>query len=158
MAILESIEGPTDVESLGPDDAPLSPPLSEWHCEDRSPGLYVALGVGRLGKSHWSAAVAADIGGGGSARLSFDIACRAARRATFLGSQYRSSVPCRLLDPARIELLPEVVLTCDPATTRLTLDEATGTVVVEPLSIDADASPRTIQWRYWFACARRHSS
>jgi len=161
VAVLESIEEPIDPRTFAANDGPPSPPLTEWHCEDRSPSLRVALGVGRSGKCHWSAAVecAAFVPDGsrvagfhGASRLSFDIACRVTGEPGFLGSQYHSPGGCRTVDSGRIELLGNVLLSCDDATTRMQLDAATGTIVIRPVRTATHSRPQTIQWRYSIEC------
>jgi hypothetical protein len=166
VPLLESIESTAT-------DWPSSPPLAQWHCEKR-PGLVrVALGVGRAGTSHWSASIEVvseekwgeqgtglfidDAQGNPddngplpfSARIAFDLACRACERPMRLGSRYRCLGRCRQIDPMRIELSPGAFLSCDAETTRLALNAATGIVAIEPLPITAIEWPQTIRWRYW---------
>ena len=78
--LLESIEG--SAEALWP----VSPPMQHMVEESFRPGASpVLLGVGLSGSGHWSTAIESR-----QARmLRFDIACKNAKSATWLGSQYR---------------------------------------------------------------------
>lgn len=64
---------------------PPSPPLQDFHQEQRPGGATVGLAVGMAGRSHWSLAVEALPDG----QLRFDVACRANESPGPLGTRYR---------------------------------------------------------------------
>jgi len=181
--VLESVEPAFDGEPAA--DWPPSPPLKDWHFEERAAGA-AFMAVGAAGKSHWSAAIEiarpatdkvsgtvfeSEVRGRESGlvrhgarhtsastkktvpdtfyRVRFDVAARLAGTPRFLGSRYQCPATCRCIDATCVALLPGVSLQCDPATTRVHLDESSGTLVIEPLPISATAWPQTIRWRYW---------
>ncbi|HVX15672.1 MAG TPA: hypothetical protein VHC22_31085 [Pirellulales bacterium] len=78
--LLASIEGSAEEEW------PASPPLQELHVEQRGAGKWVALLVGRAGRSHWSLSVE---GAESEPTLLFDVACRSAGAGDELTSRYR---------------------------------------------------------------------
>ncbi len=58
VRLLESID---DIDDGGTtDDWPASPPLADWHIEERA-GDRVLMAVGRAGRSHWSVVVTAAV-------------------------------------------------------------------------------------------------
>ena len=58
VRLLESID---DIDDGGTtDDWPASPPLADWHIEERT-GDRVLMAVGRAGRSHWSVVVTAAV-------------------------------------------------------------------------------------------------
>jgi hypothetical protein len=73
---------------------PPSPPLQSLSIEQRPTGA-VALLVGMAGSSHWSMSVEARVESG---QLEFDVACRAATGADWLGSVYRRSEAITVAD------------------------------------------------------------
>jgi hypothetical protein len=161
VPVLETIEDAISASPRWPGSAHPSPPLSEWHCEVRPAGVRVALGVGRAGSCHWSAAFeyagfgsrATEAGTTGrTSRLSFDIACRASRGPVFYGSHYRPLGECRSVDAGHVELPGGAILSCDAAVTRLEFDRAAGTIGILPLQAATDAWPQTVEWRYSIAC------
>lgn len=79
-----SVEGPH--EAAGDPRWPASPVLVELSRLDLPHGPAI-LGVGRAGKSHFSASITADPGRPG--RLVFEIACRVQDPPAWLGSTYR---------------------------------------------------------------------
>ncbi len=145
-ALLESIEAATD-------DArwPASPPLFDWHCEQR-PEATVLLGVGLAGKSHWSVALSVERAvSDNQACLSFDVACRAGEPPSFLGSSYRVSLGATRRTETEVDLGLGCVLSVDATTARLRRNG--DLLVIEPLSIAARSWPQTFRWRYMIRCA-----
>jgi hypothetical protein len=139
--LLESLE-PTlaDTQDNG---WPCSPPLIDWHFEKRN-DTSVFMAVGAAGKTHW--AVSIEIVRNKAVR--FEVATRVNVAPLFLGSQYRLVAPCRSIDATSAELLPGVMLTCDPATTRLRLVEQSSAISIEPVPTAYATWPQTIRWRY----------
>ncbi len=81
VLVLTSVEGTSDQVW------PISPPFQEIVCEPvGAGGKQVLLGVGRAGKSHWSATIEGD---SMIEAIAFDIACRSSSAPEWLGSTYR---------------------------------------------------------------------
>src|SRR5262245_31734029 len=78
--VLESIDGRPD------ENWPPSPPLQSLNFQSLPDGQRAALLVGMAGGSHWSASIEPSVNG---AELVFDMACRQATPAIWLGSRYR---------------------------------------------------------------------
>ncbi len=74
------------VEGRAEEEWPASPPLQELHVEQRGAGKWVALLVGRAGRSHWSLSVE---GADSEPTLMFDVACRSSGDSNELASRYR---------------------------------------------------------------------
>lgn len=127
--VFSSIEGTPDEEW------PASPALQELHEHVGADGMPVALLVGMAGKSHWSLTAQVRLIDEISVRAEFDVACRASRTPTLLGSEY-----------ALAEALSSVAVLSS---------EATGCQIREApdrLRFDvartAIGGPTTYRWRY----------
>lgn len=94
-----SIEGPGD--NSGDDRWPASPVLVELHPHPAA-GKVAVLGLGLVGRSHFSASVAPDPGVPGALR--FEIAARINEAPVQLGSTYRSGGPAAAI--VRVEPFP----------------------------------------------------
>lgn len=122
VGLLQSIEG-------SPQDAwPPSPPLQSLSIETLTDGRRVALLVGMAGGSHWSASVEGLVGKG---ELAFDMACRHAAGAGWLGSKYRvlSDMSHNLSIAGDVDVRAEA-----------------GEISVHPVGINDKAG--TTRWRY----------
>jgi len=121
--ILESIEGTAEVT------APTSPPFAELHRQDQT--LFLTGGT-TLG--HWSMSVQAIDG-----RVVFEVACRAKKATSHLGSMYRILAANPILEPGILELVGGTLT-----------DSVNDTLRIVP-SLQAVSTPTTIQWRYTVA-------
>jgi hypothetical protein len=140
------------VEGSAHDIWPPSAALQSAHIEHRSAGP-VALLVGMAGRSHYSAAVAAQH----HHRLDFDLACRVAAVPSRLGSTYRlMPAVCALPrhddaadGPAAMLCLHEhPVARIAPADDSTLLHPDRRTLQIAPVDLHAVGVPATIRWRY----------
>ena len=143
--LLESVEGSEE------DCWPPSPALQDLSVEQRTQSRQVGLMVGMAGNSHWSISVENDPP---QRLLIFDVACRVAGDPGPLGSQYKSRVPIKIIDP--IEKIAE----CSVAGRKCYIQiESTGRGEVDQLDVkgldvnitpteDPESWPATVRWKY----------
>ena len=143
--LLDSVEGDDKTEW------PPSPAVQQLSVERRTQMRSVGLLVGMAGSSHWSISVENDPP---QRLLIFDVACRVAGDPGPLGSQYKSRVPIKIIDP--IEKIAE----CSVAGRKCYIQiESTGRGEVDQLDVkgldvnitpteDPESWPATVRWKY----------